>query len=80
MNFDPISDPIQFTINSCHRWQIYRRLCELGISCTCAAYQPLTVQINSPIAFIQFWSVMRQATIPRPILAESLERCWKYRS
>ena len=78
MNFDPAPDSIQFAIHNGCRWQIYRRLCELGISCSCAAYQPLTVQINSPIALIQFWSVMRQATLPRQILAEGLERCWKF--
>ncbi|MBE9009571.1 hypothetical protein IQ250_05060 [Pseudanabaenaceae cyanobacterium LEGE 13415] len=74
------SSPICCTIEGDYRWQIYRRLCELDISCSCTAYQPLTVQINSPIAFIQLWSVIRQATIPRQTLVDGLERCWRYRA
>lgn len=80
MNLDPTSSEIQFTIEGCDRWQVYRRLCELGISCSCAAHQPLVVQIGSTIALVQLWSVMRQALIPRQALVDWLEDCWKCRS
>jgi hypothetical protein len=64
-------------IRSENRWQIYFRLCELEIPCWCTAYQPLTVKIDSAIALIQVWSVVKQATAPRSHLVERLETCWK---
>ncbi|MBW4444495.1 MAG: hypothetical protein KME10_25460 [Plectolyngbya sp. WJT66-NPBG17] len=79
MNLDSTPYPIQLTIEGCHRWQIYHRLCELGISCSCTAYQPLIVQVESAIVLVQLWSVMRQAIIPRRTLVNWLESCWKYR-
>ncbi|MER3435361.1 MAG: hypothetical protein C4288_18640 [Leptolyngbya sp. ERB_1_1] len=80
MNLDPTPFPVQFTIEGYHRWQVYRRLCELGIACSCAAYQPLKVQVESAIVLVQLWSVMRQVTIPRQTLVDWLETCWNSRS
>ncbi|MBD1823180.1 hypothetical protein H6F51_11895 [Cyanobacteria bacterium FACHB-DQ100] len=79
MNLDPASSGFLFTIKGCDRWQVYRRLCELEISCSCAAHQPLIVHIESTIALVQLWSVMRQAIIPRQVLVDWLEDCWKCR-
>ncbi len=62
------------------RWQVYRRLQELGISCRCRTNQPLSVQIDDVAAAIQLWSVVRHLTVPRHDLAIWLERCWRLRS
>lgn len=79
MNLEPTSSPIQLSIEGCHRWQVYHRLCELEIACSCTAYRPLSIQIESAIVLVQFWSVMRQATHSRQTLVNWLERCWRYR-
>jgi spore coat protein U-like protein len=63
-------------IDFADRWQVYRRLQELSISCQCATNQPLNVQIDNVTAAIQLWSVVRQLTLPRSELAYWLERCW----
>ncbi|MBF2065769.1 MAG: hypothetical protein IGS39_15305 [Calothrix sp. C42_A2020_038] len=58
------------------RWQVYMRLQELGINCSCAMNQPLKVEIASITAAIQLWSVVRQLTASRHELINALERCW----
>ncbi|MBW4647365.1 MAG: hypothetical protein KME06_01490 [Kastovskya adunca ATA6-11-RM4] len=58
------------------RWQVYRRLQELSISCQCGSNQPLTVQIDDVKTAVQVWSVVRQITVPRWGLVGWLERCW----
>lgn len=60
------------------RWQVYRRLQELGVPCQCAINQPLMVQIASDVAAVQLWSVVRQLTAPRQELLCWLDRCWHY--
>lgn len=59
------------------RWQAYCRLQELEIVCQCSYQQPLKVQVNSAVAAIQVWSVIKQLTMPRQALASWLEDCWK---
>jgi hypothetical protein len=63
-------------INWADRWQVYQRLRELDIPCTCEVNQPLRVKIATPISVLQAWSVMRQITAPRQDKIWSLERCW----
>lgn len=70
MNLNPI------LIEGCYRWQVYHRLCELGIPCSCSAYQPLIVEINSAIAIVQLWSVVNQITTPRHTQINWLKTCW----
>ena len=60
-----------------NRWRVYRRLLELGIPCWCTGYQPLQVQIESPLAIAQLWSVVKQVTMPRQHLVDWLEACRK---
>ena len=59
------------------RWQVYRRLQELGISCQCRTNQPLSVKAGNVVEAIQLWSVVRQLTLGRRELASWLERCWQ---
>lgn len=61
------------------RWQVYRRLQELGIPCRCAPNQPLSAQINDVGTAIQLWSIVRQLTVPRRDLVSWLEECWQIR-
>jgi hypothetical protein len=58
------------------RWQAYYRLQELDISCECLADGRFQVDVNSPIAAMQLWSVLKHLTAPRQHLATWLERCW----
>ncbi|MEW6496228.1 MAG: Asr1405/Asl0597 family protein [Cyanobacteriota bacterium] len=59
------------------RWQVYRRLQELSIPCQCGTNKPLSYQINDVTTAIQVWSVVRQLTVPRYVLASWLESCWR---
>ncbi|MBN3868886.1 Asr1405/Asl0597 family protein [Nostoc sp. JL33] len=63
-------------VNWADRWQVYQRLKELDIPCSCAANQPLKVEIGNPIAAVQLWSVIRQFTAFRQDQILTLERCW----
>jgi hypothetical protein len=58
------------------RWQVYQRLQELDISCSCTSEQPLQTQIQSPTDALQVWSVVQQITAPRQDLVFWLKRCW----
>ncbi len=58
------------------RWQVYRRLQELGIPCSCEVEQPLRVQINNPNQAVQLSSVLKQFTASRGELVQNLERSW----
>jgi hypothetical protein len=59
------------------RWQIYRRLQELGIPCQCRAHQPLQVEVQSGLALVQLWSVVRQFDASRGENVARLDRCWR---
>lgn len=64
-------------VNWLDRWQVYQRLQELEIPCWCETNQPLKVEINSPVAAIQLWSVMQQFTTSRQVLVATLEQTWR---
>lgn len=66
-------------INRVDRWQVYHRLQELEIPCSCETNQPLTVEVNSVTTAVQLWSVVRQLTAPRQDLIQNLKQCWKSR-
>lgn len=58
------------------RWQAYQRLQELEIPCVCLEDGRFQVDISTPIAAVQLWSVVTHLTAPRPQLIQWLERCW----
>ncbi len=64
-------------IDCADRWAAYFRLCELGIDCCCASHQPLQIELNTPHAVVQTWSVMNQITQPRAELVQWLNLCWQ---
>ncbi|MBN3924106.1 Asr1405/Asl0597 family protein [Nostoc sp. NMS4] len=66
-------------VNWADRWQVYQRLEELNIPCSCAANQPLKVEISNPTAAVQLWSVVRRFTASRQDQILTLECCWKSR-
>ncbi|MDZ7956766.1 MAG: hypothetical protein RMY34_02465 [Aulosira sp. DedQUE10] len=63
-------------VNWADRWQVYQRLQELDVPCLCESNQPLQVEINSPLAIVQLWSVMRQFSVSRQDIISSLEKSW----
>lgn len=69
-----IIDPIQ--VNPIARWDIYYRLLDLAIPCSCEMGQPLRVHIHNAHAAIQLWSVVKQATASRDEQIEWLNSCW----
>jgi hypothetical protein len=76
---DPLVAESTETINVARqdRWQVYQRLQELDISCSCTSEQPLQTHIHSPAEVLQVWSVIQQITAPRQELVFWLKRCWK---
>jgi hypothetical protein len=58
------------------RWQVYQRLQELDIICSCGTNQPLQVNLQSPTDLVLLWSVARCITSSRSELLSWLERCW----
>jgi hypothetical protein len=64
-------------VNWADRWQVYQRLKELDIPCTCIANQPLKVEISSPVIAVQLWSVIQRLTASRQEQILALEYCWK---
>ncbi|MBE9211286.1 hypothetical protein IQ247_00880 [Plectonema cf. radiosum LEGE 06105] len=66
-------------VNWADRWQVYKRLEELHIPCSCSPNQPLTVEIANTAAAIQLWSVMRQLNASRQELIITLKECFNYR-
>jgi hypothetical protein len=66
--------PIQ--VDPVIRWDIYYRLLELSIPCSCETGEPLRVNIQDTLAAIQLWSVMKQTTAPRDEQVEWLNACW----
>ncbi|MEO1404110.1 MAG: Asr1405/Asl0597 family protein, partial [Cyanobacteria bacterium J06635_1] len=66
-----------FSVNCVERWQVYFRLQALDIPCRCQGYCPLEVEVTTPHAAIQLWSVVAWASKPRLELANRLERCWQ---
>ncbi|MEO1349757.1 MAG: Asr1405/Asl0597 family protein [Cyanobacteria bacterium J06635_15] len=70
------SNPL-FSVDCAARWQVYFRLQELDIPCRCQGYCPLEVDVSTPRAAIQLWSVLACASESRLELAGRLERCWQ---
>jgi hypothetical protein len=66
-------------VNWSDRWQVYQRIRELDIPCSCADNQPLKVIITNPTVAIQLWSVVQQYTASRQDLVAILEKCWHSR-
>jgi hypothetical protein len=62
------------------RWQVCRRLQALEIPCCCNGSGGLEAEINSPLAAIQLWCVVRQFTASRSELVVQLNRCWQLKS
>jgi hypothetical protein len=78
---EPLSEPSQaLALQGAERWEVYRRLETLEISCQCLIHQPLQVHLESPLAIAQLWSVVKQVTAPRTELVQWLERCWQLES
>ncbi|MGF1482300.1 MAG: Asr1405/Asl0597 family protein [Cyanophyceae cyanobacterium] len=76
----PSSDNYVIAVDRSERWEIYRRLQELHISCQCSPHQPLQVQILDSTAAIQLWSIVKQSTSSRYELISWLHRCWQLHS
>ncbi|TAF03805.1 MAG: hypothetical protein EAZ77_16700 [Nostocales cyanobacterium] len=60
------------------RWQIYHRLQELMIVCSCPMDGSLRVQVNSLQEAILVRSAVMQFLASRCELVEWLETCWSY--
>ncbi len=65
------------TVHCEDRWQVYHRLQELGINAQCKSFQPLQANINTPTEVLQLWSVIRQVSTPRHVLAAVLHKSWQ---
>lgn len=66
------------SISRSDRWQVYARLQELDIPCTCLSDGSFQAKIDTPLAALQLWSVIYQFTSSRHQLVEQLKRCWRY--
>lgn len=77
---EPLSEPSlvnAIAITGVDRWEVYRRLQDLEFFCHCSTDRPLQVEIASPNAAIQLWSVVRQIAAPRQELVAWLKYCWQ---
>lgn len=59
------------------RWDVFRRLKDLGINCQCSTNEPLLIDLYSPTTAIQIWSVVRQCSNSRQDLITWLDNCWQ---
>ena len=64
-------------VNWADRWQVYHRLQELEIPCKCRSNEPLRVEINTPIATMQLWCILRRLRVSRSESVSWLESCWQ---
>lgn len=74
-SFPPLIHAVD--IRNTERWQIYRRLQELEISCRCSTERPLQVEIDRPLAIVQLTYVVKQLTASRSELIDWLDDCWR---
>lgn len=58
------------------RWEIYQRLQELEVICSCQSHQPLRVNLQTPTDLMLFWSVSRRVLSDRTTLLDWLNDCW----
>lgn len=70
---------LSITVSRSERWQICSRLSELDISSNCRQDGGLDVDIHSPTALIQLYSILRLLMAPRQQLIDQLEQCWEKR-
>ncbi len=75
-NFLPHSNQV-VDVHWDDRWMLYKRLQELEIICHCSANNPLKVELSTPIAAIQMWSVLKQLSSSREELIDWLNHCWR---
>jgi hypothetical protein len=75
----PIAVIVTGTVEGVERWAIRDRLNRLEIACDCQMGEPLQVQMTTPLAVLQFWSVMQCYRQPRSVLVDRLEHCWRLR-
>ncbi|HEY9644336.1 MAG TPA: Asr1405/Asl0597 family protein [Coleofasciculaceae cyanobacterium] len=76
MKSDPSFVGTEVSITRSDRWQAYQRLQDLNIPCVCPADGSLQVNLDTPLAAIQLWSVVKQLTTSRQDLADWLKYCW----
>lgn len=77
----PELEPQEFTpveVNWSDRWRISSRLQELEITSDCPLNQSLRVQLNSPLALLQLWAVLKRFTLSRQEQVHWLESCWQF--
>jgi hypothetical protein len=65
------------TISLSDRWHVYQRLQDLEIPCSCPSDGSLRVEINTPTAALQLWSVTFQLNASRQRHVAWLKRCWQ---
>ncbi len=77
-SFDPklVSKGKLVEVSRGDRWSVCLRLEELGITCQCIPEQLLQVEVNTVVAAVQLWSVVRQLRSSRNTLVNHLECCW----
>jgi hypothetical protein len=73
------STSLSIRVSRSERWQICNRLNELGISSSCRQDGGLDVDIYSPTALLQLYSILRLLMAPRQQLINQLEQCWEKR-
>ncbi|MEO0947384.1 MAG: Asr1405/Asl0597 family protein [Cyanobacteria bacterium J06641_5] len=73
---EPSQTAIAVQISPAQRWEVYRRLRSLGISCQYETGGSLIVRLDCPLATIQCWSALKQLTGTRAELISWLQGCW----
>lgn len=68
---------ISLELDPLDRWNAFNRLQELSVPCHCACGKPLSVEVTTPTAALQVWSVVRRLTQGRQEAIEILENCWR---
>ncbi len=71
-----LATPSIIEVQGGDRWSVYHRLQELEIPCICNTNEPIQISLSHPLAAIQVWSVVKQATASRSVLLTWLQQCW----
>lgn len=64
------------SLRGTERWEVYQRLQELEVICSCQSNEPLKVSLQTPTDLVLLWSVSRRITSGRSELLYWLKRCW----
>ncbi|PSF38719.1 hypothetical protein C7H19_04215 [Aphanothece hegewaldii CCALA 016] len=64
------------SLKGSERWEVYQRLQELEVICSCQSHEPLRVSLQTPTDLILLWCVSRRVTSGRSELLCWLKRCW----